>query len=163
MNLRVIIELSGPPRGKARPRNNPNSTFPYIDPNARKYDSQLRYAATQEMAGRTPTAQPVRMLVEQRFPLLKGFSKKERAAALSGQMRPTKKPDADNTLKLADCLNKVVFVDDAQIVEATVSKIYSEHPGLTIIVETIESPAALLVSSARPASAVSDLLLEATP
>jgi Holliday junction resolvase RusA-like endonuclease len=142
MSLRVVIELSGQPRGKARPRNNPSSTFPYIDPNARKYESQLRYAATQEMAGRSPTMQPVKMTVEQRFPLLKGFNKKELAAALSGQMWPTKKPDADNILKLADCLNKVVFIDDVQVVEASVRKIYSEHPGLTIIVETIEPPAA---------------------
>ena len=158
--FRIEIRLDGPPRGKARPRNNPHSTFPYIDADARKYDQRLTDAAAREMAGSPPTAMPVYMFVEVRFPIAESWSKKKKQAALLGHIRPTKTPDADNSLKLADCLNQVVFVDDKQVVEAHVRKIYSEHPGLTIIVETIDPLAAFLLAALRQAEP--NLFAEAT-
>ena len=63
------------------------------------------------------------------------WSKKKRAAALSGEIRPTGKPDFDNTTKLiCDALNGIVWKDDAQITDARFSKRYAETPETSVTV-----------------------------
>ncbi|MCL2856185.1 MAG: RusA family crossover junction endodeoxyribonuclease [Oscillospiraceae bacterium] len=63
-------------------------------------------------------------------------SKKRRAAMLAGEVRPTKKPDADNILKVvADSLNGIAYRDDAQIVDSQVRKFYSDRPRVEVIIQ----------------------------
>jgi Holliday junction resolvase RusA-like endonuclease len=136
----ILIELSGPPRGKGRGRAVAipgRGARVYSDPATVKYETQLRYAATQAMAGRTPIEGPVRIVMEVRFPVPESWSKKKKIAALAGDVRPTVKPDADNSLKLCDALNQIVFKDDAQVVEAAVRKHYSALPGMRIEIRAI--------------------------
>jgi len=134
----ITITLAGVPRGKGRGRA---VSIPgvgarvYSDPATVKYEGQLRHAATQAMAGRPPLEGPISVVMDIRFPVPASWSKKARARALSGEAMPTVKPDADNTLKLCDALNEVVFRDDKQVVDARVLKRYSETPGMTIWVE----------------------------
>ena len=142
MPLIVNIALDGPARGKGRPRatvRNGHATV-YTDDKTVKYEAQLRFAAMQAMAGRPPTAQPVALLMTVRFAVPVAWSRKKTAAALLGHVRPTVKPDADNTLKLTDALNGIVWLDDKQVVDARVRKIYAETPGLLIEVRTIAAP-----------------------
>jgi Holliday junction resolvase RusA-like endonuclease len=140
-NEHVVISLSGPPRGKGRGRavSTQRGTRVFTDDKTRTYESQLRFAGLQEMAGRAPSVHPIQVKVEARFQVAASWSRKKRVAALAGLIRPATTPDADNLLKILDALNGVVWVDDRQIVDATVHKIYSEFPGLTIIVDTIEA------------------------
>ena len=59
----------------------------------------------------------------------KSFSKAKRSMALSGDLRPAKKPDASNVAKhLEDCFNGIFWRDDAQIVGLLVRKFYSDRP-----------------------------------
>jgi Holliday junction resolvase RusA-like endonuclease len=52
---------------------------------------------------------------------------------LAQRVWPTKKPDADNILKLvADALNGLAYVDDKNIVTAHAHKVYSDRPRLEI-------------------------------
>jgi Holliday junction resolvase RusA-like endonuclease len=45
--------------------------------------------------------------------------------------QPTVKPDLSKLYRAAeDAMTGIVFVDDAQVVEATVRKVYGETPGL---------------------------------
>lgn len=131
----ICIELAGPPRGKGRGRA---VSIPgrgarvYSDPETVKYEAQLRYAATRAMEGRPPLDGPVRVVMEVRFPVPGSWSKKARERALSGSTFPTVKPDLDNSFKLADALNELVFRDDKQIVKVEISKRYSDQPGMTI-------------------------------
>lgn len=68
----------------------------------------------------------------------KGDSKATRAAKLEGFIRPTKKPDMDNVVKLvADALNQVAYRDDTQIVDCQCRKFYSEQPRTVIIIKQI--------------------------
>lgn len=54
-----------------------------------------------------------------------------------GQMH-TKKPDIDNLIKgLFDAVNGVLWVDDNRIANMTVSKVYSDEPGIILDVEEI--------------------------
>lgn len=153
MTFRVTIALDGPPRGKGRPRSRVTRGFAqiYTDEKTVKYESQLRYAAMQEMAGQVPTDLPICLAMTVRFAVPTTWSRKKTAAALLGHVRPTVKPDADNTLKLTDALNGIVWLDDKQVVDARVRKIYAAIPGLTIEVKTIGEPTlALPVAAALP-------------
>jgi Holliday junction resolvase len=49
-------------------------------------------------------------------------------------LRPTGKPDLDNYLKTLDACNNIVWVDDSQVVSATVMKRYGQNPGITVTV-----------------------------
>lgn len=52
---------------------------------------------------------------------------------LSGEIRPTKKPDTDNIAKaICDALNGVAYRDDAQICCLTVQKQYSEMSAVSV-------------------------------
>jgi Holliday junction resolvase RusA-like endonuclease len=148
VSLRVTIELAGAPRGKGRPRavirrSKAGAVHPgvYTDGKTRTYEAQLRYAAQQEMTGRPPTALPVRVTVEARFPVSASWSKRKQRAALAGEARPCTVPDWENIAKLLDALNGVVWLDDRQVVDGTIRKIYAEAPSLVVTVETIEPPA----------------------
>lgn len=78
----------------------------------------------------------IRLFVDIYRPIPKSFSKKNRAEAIAGQLRPTKKPDLDNLVKgIKDGMSKVIWYDDSQIVDMTVRKFYSENPRAVVKVE----------------------------
>ena len=59
----------------------------------------------------------------------KSTTKAKRAKMLSGEIRPTVKPDWDNLGKLiSDALNGVAYDDDKCVVDARVRKFYSDRP-----------------------------------
>ena len=63
------------------------------------------------------------------YPIPSSKSKKQQRLMEDGTIRPTKKPDTDNVLKvIADSLNQVAYKDDAQVVDASVRKFYSRKP-----------------------------------
>jgi Holliday junction resolvase RusA-like endonuclease len=78
-------------------------------------------------------------------PIPTSWSKKKQADARSGELRPTSKPDLDNFMKVIDAANLVVWVDDSQIVDATLRKSYGDKPRLVLRVwpvvnRAIQSP-----------------------
>jgi Holliday junction resolvase RusA-like endonuclease len=71
------------------------------------------------------------LALELRFdmPIPAGTSKKKRAAMLAGQIPHIKKPDIDNLAKfVADCLNRLAWRDDCQVVALNAIKAYAENP-----------------------------------
>ena len=138
----VVIELAGEPKGKGRPRFSRQSGHAYTPQPTRTYEGMLRYAAQVKMAGSAPIDGPLRIFVTAAFGVPQSWSNKKKSAAIAGTVRPTGKPDIDNVLKMLDALNAVVWKDDAQIVIATVGKIYSDRPRLRIEVEQLWTGAA---------------------
>ncbi|MBS5782200.1 MAG: RusA family crossover junction endodeoxyribonuclease [Faecalispora jeddahensis] len=54
-------------------------------------------------------------------------SKRVKAEMLSGMLRPAKKPDRDNIVKIiCDALNELAYKDDAKIVTTQIAKYYAE-------------------------------------
>lgn len=135
----IVVRLSGPPRGKGRGRavSTPMGARVFTDDKTRKYESQLRYAAQQVMAGAAPLAGALMVIMTVRFPIPSTWSKKKRAMAMAGTIRPCVKPDWDNTGKLSDALNQICWLDDKQIVDGRVIKLYSGLPGLTVEIHEI--------------------------
>lgn len=133
--------VPGEPKGKGRPRfvktgnyaraYTPNSTAEYERLVAAEYIKQCGNSGFDE-------GEMLKMQVMAYFAIPKSTSKKKRALMLSGAIRPTKRPDMDNIVKIiADSLNKLAYYDDAQIVSADVRKYYSEEPRVEVTVENV--------------------------
>lgn len=60
----------------------------------------------------------------------------------NSQIRPTKKPDIDNIVKVvADSLSGIAYKDDTCIVKIVAEKYYSEEPRLEIELKKVDSSA----------------------
>lgn len=107
----------------------------YTPKKTAEYESALRYAAGETMASRPPLEGPlvVDILIEKEIPV--SWPEKKKAAARLRALLPANKPDFDNYAKMVDALNLIVWVDDGQIVDARIRKVYSEAPGMTIRVD----------------------------
>jgi len=145
----VVIQLIGPPRGKGRPRTRVVGEFATIftDKKTREYENALKAAGIAAMGDRPAVDGPLSVVIYAFLPVPKSWSKKDRAAALAGDIMPTGKPDFDNITKMLDGLNAhpprfkgdrekrpIVWRDDAQIVAAQFLKQYSDQPRLEITV-----------------------------
>ena len=146
----LTISVSGAPQGKGRPRFRKATGFAYTPERTRSYEGMLRHEAVDAMAGRTPLSGPLGVVMTAVFPVAESWSKKMRAAALSGAMRPTKTPDADNLLKVLDAFNGIVWNDDKQVVEAQIKKVYGDRPRVEVAVFHIDLPVAAPASVALP-------------
>jgi Holliday junction resolvase RusA-like endonuclease len=133
----VVIALAGPARGKGagRAAAAPNGARVFTDQRTRSYEAQLRYAGQQVMAEAPPTDLPLCVRITAFLPIPASWSRKRRAQAELGKIRPAVKPDCNNLSKALDALNGVVWNDDRQIVDETVSKLYSYLPELRIEIE----------------------------
>lgn len=143
LDVPIIIELVGTPRGKGRPRfrsvtTRAGTTFAsaYTDSETRRFEDALRYAAQESMGGRPPIDGAVAVLIHAFIPIPASWSMKKREAAMRGEILPTTKPDWENIAKNLDALNQVVWIDDKQVVDGRVVKRYSEKPCLRVEVRT---------------------------
>ena len=54
-------------------------------------------------------------------------SKKQKEKMITGEIKPIVKPDVDNVAKsILDALNGIIYLDDKQIIELNIEKIYAE-------------------------------------
>ncbi len=135
----IEIVLAGVPVGKGRPRFVKSTGRAFTPEKTVRFEDRLSIAAQMAMAGRAPLDGPLEVEVEIRMPVPISKPKRWRDAALAGTIRPTKKPDADNFAKMLDAANMIVWVDDSQIVELKVTKIYHEAPAFVARVREIGS------------------------
>lgn len=134
----IIIELAGPPMAKQRIRATKGGHV-YTPERTLNYEARLAHAAQVVMRDRPLLDGPLAVEVTITMPVATSKPRKWRAAALSGALRPVKKPDADNYAKVLDALNLIVWTDDSQIVDLRVVKFYGEKPSFRAAVAPINS------------------------
>lgn len=79
------------------------------------------------------TRRAISMQITAVYPVPASYPKRDKVAALAGDLLPTKKPDADNVAKvIADALNGLAYDDDAQITDLSVLKRYGEEPEVRV-------------------------------
>jgi len=127
--------LDGPPHGKGRPRFSRATGHTYTPEKTARFEERLAWAA-QSVMERAPLFDgPLEMSIHAYFSIPVSKPAKWKEQAKLGLIRPTKKPDIDNIVKgVADALNKVVYVDDTQIVVLTAAKYYSDRPRIEIFI-----------------------------
>ncbi len=128
----ISIELFGNPIPQQRPRFARRGNFVSC------YDAQSKIKEAYQWQIRSqfredPLAVPLSMDLVFFMPIPKSESGIKKRQKANGLIAHTKKPDLDNLVKLIlDCMNKIAFVDDSQIVEIRAKKIYSSKPGTLI-------------------------------
>ncbi|OQS40560.1 RusA family crossover junction endodeoxyribonuclease [Chromobacterium haemolyticum] len=139
--MNISFFVPGAPVGKGRPKvSSSGGKFArmYTPEKTANYESLIALAAQEAMAGNPLIAGPADVEIAMFLPVPTSWSKKKQAAALQGQVYPTKKPDADNVIKaIFDGINGVVWVDDVQACDIVVRKRYADKPGVEVTVREI--------------------------
>lgn len=131
----VSFVVPGEPMGKGRPRVSTiaGRARMFTPAKTANYEGLIATVGSTAMAGRELIAGPVMVEMNIVLPVPPSWSKKKQAAALAGDVMPTKKPDADNVVKaIFDGLNAVVWKDDVQVVDAFVRKRFGPVPGVSV-------------------------------
>jgi Holliday junction resolvase RusA-like endonuclease len=133
----ITFALAGEPQGKGRARAFRRGNFigHYTPDKTRSYEGMIRTAAMDAMAGKPPIDVPVEITLSAIFSVPASWSQKKRAAAITGEIKPAKKPDLDNVIKAwTDAMNGVVFRDDCLIVKGSFAKAYGPAPLVAVTV-----------------------------
>ena len=139
--MQIHFQVEGDPKGKGRPRFTRAGSFTrvYTDKQTLDYEAVIKSFAAEAMGSTDPLETPVSVFLYVRLPVPHSYSKKRTEACLSGLEKPCKKPDIDNIAKTyLDGMNGVVFVDDTQVVDLHVKKVYSAVAGVNVMVMEVK-------------------------
>ena len=139
----VSFYVHATPKGKGRPRFSRDRwgrVHTRTPEDTRIFEDRV-IAAYLEQVGATrqrpyfPKGVPLALSAEICFAPPESASKKKKLEMISGKIRPTKRPDADNVLKaIADSLNGLAYHDDAQVVEMQATKVYDAIEGVRVTI-----------------------------
>lgn len=138
----MVIQFTvwGDAVGQGRPRFSRAGGFvkAYDPPDSREYKKYVKLMASQNRPHK-PIEGPIELKLVIYRPLLKSMSKKKKAEAVAGTLRPIKKPDVDNVAKgIMDAMTGIIWADDKQVVSLQVSKFYSDRPRVEVQVTELE-------------------------
>ena len=138
MSFMVMYTVYGEPVGKGRPRfaRRGNFVSTYTPQKTKSYEDEIRMMAKAAMGSNELLDTPVTVAIYIRVGIPASFSKQKRKDALAGIIKPTKKPDLDNVAKcFLDSMNEIVYLDDKQVVNLHVTKVYAETPAVEVMVK----------------------------
>jgi Holliday junction resolvase RusA-like endonuclease len=138
MTFMVTYIVYGEPVGKGRPRFARRGAFThaYTPEKTKTYEDEIRMMARAAMGASEPLDTPVTVAIYIRVGIPASYSKQKRKDALSGVLKPTKKPDLDNVAKcFLDSMNEIVYLDDKLVVNLHVTKVYAETPAVEVMVK----------------------------
>lgn len=138
MTFMVNFSIETDPVPKGRPRFRRTKTFitTYTPKKTLDFEGLVRMHSQKAMGPTEPLETPVWVALYFRLPIPASYSKKRKEACLSGSEKPIKRPDLDNLIKsVLDGMNGVVFKDDSQITVMHCTKVYSNVPGVNIVVK----------------------------
>lgn len=151
--MEIKFTVPGDPVGKMRARifRHGNIVRGVTPAKTVNYENLVRYYALNAVHGifNEPYKGAVRVDIMAYMPIPKSWSKKKKSQALSGELRPTTKPDCDNIVKsIFDGMNTVkkrglvikngVYDDDKQVIEQSIAQFYSDDPRVEVTVTTFE-------------------------
>lgn len=143
--MAIEFTIPGPPVPQGRPRagkiqngRKKGQTVLYDPKESKDYKVYVSLIA-QHYAPKKLIEEPLSVQMKIYRGIPKSMAKKDKAAALAGLNRPITKPDNSNYAKgIEDALNGVIYKDDSQIVDLSVSKYYSDNPRVEISIKEIE-------------------------
>ena len=122
----ITFSVPGPPKGQGRPRFARIGAFVRTYDRAESRDWKSKVALFAKAAGVRLIGGPVAISAVAFLARPKRLMRKRDE---DGAITATSKPDVDNILKaVQDGLTGIAYADDAQIVEATILKMYHAKP-----------------------------------
>jgi Holliday junction resolvase RusA-like endonuclease len=140
MTLVVTFTVDGDPVPKGRPRFARRGQFvqTYTDAKTIDYETHVSMRARHAIGATKPLEGALSVFLYLRYTVPASYSKKRKEACLRGVEYP-KRIDIDNVYKsITDAMNGIVYLDDSQIVEAHIKKVYAEDSGANIMVQECE-------------------------
>ena len=140
MRLIVTFTVDGDPVPKGRPRFARRGQFvqTYTDAKTIDYETQVAMRARHAIGSTEPLKGAFSVFLYLRYTIPASYSKKRKEACLAGLEYP-KRIDIDNVYKsITDAMNGIVYLDDSQIVEAHIKKVYAETAGANVMVQECE-------------------------
>jgi len=140
MTLIIQFTVDGDPIPKGRPRFARRGHFvqTYTDAKTIDYETQVAMKARHAIGASEPLKGALTVFLYLRYAVPASYSKKRKEACLRGVEYP-KRIDLDNVYKsITDAMNGIVYMDDSQIVEAHITKVYAEIAGANIMVQECE-------------------------
>lgn len=136
----LVFSIDGVVRGQGRPRATVRGGFAtvYKDSASRKYETNIAKVARIVMGSRKPLEGPLSVSFRFRLQPPKSMAKGLRRRVLAGEEAYFGAFDTSNMVKaLEDAMNKIVYVDDRQIVRLWATKVADERPGVDVRVEAL--------------------------
>jgi Holliday junction resolvase RusA-like endonuclease len=110
----------------------------YTDAKTIDYETHVAMKARQAIGASEPLEGALTVFLYLRYTIPVSYSKKRKEACLAGLEFP-KRIDIDNVYKsITDAMNGIVYLDDSQIVEAHIKKVYAEDAGANVMVQETE-------------------------
>ena len=119
----IEFTVQGQPKGKGRPRfsKRGNYVHAYTPEDTTVYENQVAF--TYMANSKTKFTGKVEIEIRAYYKIAKSTKKSDRELMLKNVLRPTKKPDIDNVIKIIlDGLNGYAYDDDAQVCKVTAEK-----------------------------------------
>lgn len=138
--MKVKFTVLGEPRGKQRPRMT-KTGHTYTPIETVQYENLVRLEYSRQchdfiFEDRTPLDARITAY----YSIPKSTSVKKRQAMLEHRIRPIKKVDCDNLVKIVlDSLNGIAYRDDVQVVDCQVRKFYSDRPRVVVTLQEATS------------------------
>ncbi len=150
--MKIIIPGNPIPKARARIFTRKKKSMAY-DPqqkekenviNKIKYETNLcLFSKTLEIAKEaSDLTKAESFMIDWSFymPIPKTFSKSKRMALIGECVNHTCKPDVSNLIKFyEDCMNSIIYRDDAQICKGSFEKLYSENPRTVINITALNN------------------------
>ena len=138
--MKVKFTVLGEPRGKQRPRMT-KTGHTYTPTETVQYENLVRLEYSRQchdfiFEDRTPLDARITAY----YSIPKSTSAKKRQAMIEHRIRPIKKVDCDNLVKIVlDSLNGIAYRDDVQVVDCQVRKFYSDRPRVVVTLQEATS------------------------
>ena len=134
---KIEFVIPGKVIGKGRPHFVKKTGVAITPQQTRSYESLVRDVVLPLMAGQKPWEGCVKAHLVAYYKVPKSWSKKNKELAMA-QKIPPGKPDGDNILKIVcDSVNRVLYLDDKQITDGRIIKLWSEEESLYVCMEEI--------------------------
>lgn len=127
----ISFVVDGEPVAKARPRLSRHGV--YTPKKTSDYEKRIAAACRTAIRDMQLLECAIALHIRAYFKPAASTPKYKLPLMDSGDIRPTKKPDADNVAKaICDALNGIAWIDDSQVVTLAVEKFYSQNPRVEV-------------------------------
>lgn len=139
----IVLIIDGNPFGKQRPRvvrTGKGASRAFTSEKTMQYESYVKVLYRRKYGRHTSFKEDdeLHLDIKAYYEIAKSTPKYLKEMMLTGVVKPTKKPDVDNIIKIiADSLNEVAYKDDKQIVACSCQKFYASNPRVELVLSKV--------------------------
>ena len=151
----IVLIIDGNPFGKQRPRvvrTGKGASRAFTPEKTMQYESYVKVLYRQKYGRHTSFKEDdeLHLDIKAYYEITKSTPKYLKEMMITGVVKPTKKPDVDNIIKIiADSLNEVAYKDDKQIVACSCQKFYASEPRVEIVISKLNETSVSEIKEGR--------------